>query len=58
MIGVITKIDAVGADDVEAARNSLKNSGVGEIYAVSSLSGEGMEELAERVRRLRRREAG
>jgi len=58
VIGVITKIDAAGADDVEAARNSLKNSGVSEIYAVSSLSGDGIEELAERVRRLRGREAG
>ena len=53
VIGVITKLDAATPDDVDAARKSLKNSGVSEIHAVSSLRGDGMEALGERVRKLR-----
>ena len=53
VIGVITKLDAATPDDVDAARRSLKNSGVAEIHAVSSLRGDGMEALGERVRKLR-----
>jgi ethanolamine utilization protein EutP len=55
VIGVITKLDAASPDDVEAARKSLKNSGVAEIHTVSSLRGDGMEALADRVRKLRER---
>jgi len=46
---VITKIDAALPEDVEAARRSLRNSGATEIHAVSSLRGDGMKELSERV---------
>ncbi len=53
VIGVITKLDVARPEDVEAARDSLKYSGVSEIYAVSSLRGDGIRELAERVRSLR-----
>ena len=55
VIGVITKLDAASPDDVEFARNSLKNSGVTEIHTVSSLRGDGVDALAERIRKLRER---
>lgn len=53
VIGVITKLDAASPKDVDVARKSLKNSGVSEIHAVSSLRGDGIEALGERVRKLR-----
>ena len=49
VIGVITKIDAALPEEIEAARRSLRNSGATEIHAVSSLRGDGMKELSERV---------
>jgi ethanolamine utilization protein EutP len=55
VIGVITKLDAATPEDVDAARKSLKHSGVTEIYAVSSQRGDGIDALGERVRKLRER---
>lgn len=52
-VGVITKLDLATSSDVESARQNLKNSGISEIHAVSSLRGDGMDRLAERVRILR-----
>jgi ethanolamine utilization protein EutP len=47
VVGVITKLDLAGADQAVRARQSLINAGVKQIFAVSSVSGEGMKELIE-----------
>ena len=51
-IGVITKIDAATDDQIEAARIKLMNTGVSEIFPVSSITGEGLEELLDHIERL------
>ena len=53
VIGVVTKLDAASQEDIDAARRSLKNSGVCEVHVVSSQRGDGLRALGERVRKLR-----
>lgn len=45
VVGVISKIDLADEEKLAKARNSLTGAGVKKIYDVSSVSGEGLEEL-------------
>lgn len=45
VIGVITKIDIATEEQIQNARDLLNLAGVSEIYEVSSVTGEGIDEL-------------
>lgn len=45
VIGIVTKIDAASAKQIEDAEKKLQIAGAEKIFRVSSLTGEGLEEL-------------
>lgn len=48
-VGVVTKQDLATPQQVENAKKYLKAAGAGEIFVVSSVTGEGVEALVERL---------
>jgi ethanolamine utilization protein EutP len=50
--GVITKIDLANESSIQKAELSLKNSGVSEIFKVSPLTGQGLQELKKWIEQL------
>jgi ethanolamine utilization protein EutP len=50
--GVITKIDLAGADDIRRAGELLALAGASPVFAVSSLSGKGMDKLTRYIQSL------
>lgn len=49
VLGLVTKIDGAGAEEIAAAREVLETSGVSDIFPVSAVTGEGLEALLERL---------
>ncbi len=49
IIGVVTKTDLAGAGQVETARRYLRMAGAREVFTVSSVTGEGVAQLAGRL---------
>ncbi len=49
VLGVITKIDLADEASLNKARAALKTAGVKEIFEISSVSGEGIKKLNERI---------
>ncbi|MFD1456120.1 EutP/PduV family microcompartment system protein [Levilactobacillus lanxiensis] len=51
-IGVISKIDVATPQQVDYAREQLKNAGVQQIYLLSAVTGEGVAEFEQELNRL------
>ena len=49
VIGVVTKIDAATDAEMQLARERLKMAGAAEVFMVSSLSGEGLDTLEDKL---------
>lgn len=48
-VGVVTKADLAGAEQVERAKKYLKSAGAGSLYITSAVTGEGVEELVNQL---------
>ena len=58
VIGVVSKADAAAPEAIETAVQGLRESGVSEVYVVSSETGEGLAALSERIHELRQEKNG
>lgn len=48
-VGVVTKADLAGEEQVERAKKYLKSAGAGSLYVTSAVTGEGVEELVKQL---------
>ena len=48
-VGVVTKADLAGEEQVERAKKYLKSAGAGTLYVTSAVTGEGVEELVQQL---------
>ena len=48
-VGVVTKADLAGEEQVERAKKYLKSAGAGSLYITSAVTGEGVEELVNQL---------
>ncbi|MBO6132975.1 MAG: EutP/PduV family microcompartment system protein [Lachnospiraceae bacterium] len=48
-VGVVTKIDIASAEEIEQAEKFLRAAGADEIFKISSVTGDGVEELVDRL---------
>lgn len=48
-VGVVTKADLAGEEQVERAKKYLKSAGAGSLYITSAVTGEGVEELVKQL---------
>ena len=51
-MGVVSKIDIAAADSADRAEKNLRHCGVRRVFRVSSITGDGIDELRARRRRL------
>ena len=52
VLGLITKIDGAGAEQIAQAREVLETSGVTDIYPISAVTGEGLDALRQQLNAL------
>lgn len=48
-VGVVTKADLASGEQIERAKQFLKNAGAGSIYVTSAVTGEGVDELVKQL---------